>query len=43
MLGFFNQWVSAVGHADADTAQNYFFAMSLFFGKMMKDVSARSG
>jgi hypothetical protein len=29
VLGFFNQWVSAVGHADADTAQNYFFAMGL--------------
>jgi hypothetical protein len=28
-LGFFNQWVSAVGHADADTTQNYFFAMGL--------------
>jgi hypothetical protein len=29
VLGFFHQWVSAVGHADADTAQNYFFAMGL--------------
>ena len=29
VLGFFNQWVSTVGHADADTAQNYFFAMGL--------------
>ena len=29
VLGFFNQWVSAVGHADADTAQNYFFAIGL--------------
>jgi hypothetical protein len=29
VLGFFNQWVAAVGHADADTAQNYFFAMGL--------------
>jgi hypothetical protein len=29
VLGFFNQWVSAVGRADADTAQNYFFAMGL--------------
>src|SRR5215470_11004026 len=28
VLGFFNQWVAAVGHADADTAQNYFFAMA---------------
>jgi hypothetical protein len=27
VLGFFNQWVSAVGYADADTARNYFFAM----------------
>ena len=26
-LGFFNQWVAAVGHADANSAQNYFFAM----------------
>jgi hypothetical protein len=29
VLGFFNQWVAAVGHADADSAQNYFFAMGL--------------
>jgi hypothetical protein len=29
VLGFFNQWVGAVGHADADTAQNHFFAMGL--------------
>jgi hypothetical protein len=29
VLGFFNQWVSAVGEADADTTQNYFFAMGL--------------
>ena len=27
VLGFFNQWVAAVGHAEADAAQNYFFAM----------------
>jgi hypothetical protein len=27
VLGFFNQWVAAVGHADGDTARNYFFAM----------------
>jgi hypothetical protein len=27
VLGFFNQWVSAVGYADADTARSYFFAM----------------
>lgn len=27
VLGFFNQWVAAVGHADANSAQNYFFAM----------------
>jgi hypothetical protein len=27
VLGFFNQWVAAVGYADADTARNYFFAM----------------
>ena len=27
VLGIFNQWVAAVGHADADSAQNYFFAM----------------
>jgi hypothetical protein len=27
VLAFFNQWVAAVGHADADTARNYFFAM----------------
>jgi hypothetical protein len=29
VLGFFNQWVSAVGHVDADPTQNYFFAMGL--------------
>jgi hypothetical protein len=29
VLGFFNQWVSAVGRADADATQNYFFAMGL--------------
>jgi hypothetical protein len=29
VLGFFDQWVSAVGRADADKAQNYFFAMGL--------------
>jgi hypothetical protein len=29
VLGFFNQWVAAVGQADADTTQNYFFAMGL--------------
>jgi hypothetical protein len=27
VLAFFNQWVAAVGHADADSARNYFFAM----------------
>jgi hypothetical protein len=26
-LGFFNQWVAAVGRADADPSQSYFFAM----------------
>jgi hypothetical protein len=26
-LGFFDQWVAAVGQADADTSQSYFFAM----------------
>ena len=29
VLGFFNQWVLAVGHVDADPTQNYFFAMGL--------------
>src|SRR6516164_6979382 len=29
-LGFFNQWVSAVGRADADLTRNYFFALGLF-------------
>jgi hypothetical protein len=29
VLGFFNQWVAAVGQADADPVQNYFFAMGL--------------
>jgi hypothetical protein len=27
VLGFFNQWLAAVGHADADSGQNYFLAM----------------
>jgi hypothetical protein len=27
VLGFFSQWVAAVGHADADSAQSYFFAI----------------
>jgi hypothetical protein len=27
VLGFFNQWVAAVGHADADPARDYFFAI----------------
>jgi hypothetical protein len=27
VLGFFNQWVAAVGHADANTARNSFFAL----------------
>ena len=31
VLGFFNQWVAAVGHADADTARNYFFAMGAVY------------
>jgi hypothetical protein len=29
VLGFFHQWVTAVGNADADPARNYFFAMGL--------------
>ncbi len=29
VLGFFDQWVTAVGNADADPARNYFFAMGL--------------
>ena len=29
VLGFFDYWVSTVGHADADATQNYFFAMGL--------------
>jgi hypothetical protein len=27
VLAFFNQWVAAVGHADADSTGNYFFGM----------------
>jgi hypothetical protein len=27
VLAFFNQWVAAIGHADADSTRNYFFAM----------------
>ena len=29
VLGFFDQWVAAVGHADADLTQNYFFAIGI--------------
>jgi hypothetical protein len=29
VLAFFNQWVAAVGDADADKSRNYFFAMGL--------------
>ena len=29
VLAFFNQWVAAVGHADANSTQNYFFAMGI--------------
>jgi len=29
VLGFFDQWVTAVGSADADPSQSYFFAMGL--------------
>jgi len=29
-LGFFNEWVSAVGRADADRTRNHFFALGLF-------------
>ena len=29
-LGFFDQWVSAVGRADADRTRNYFFSLGLF-------------
>jgi hypothetical protein len=29
-LGFFDQWVAAVGQADADASQNYFLAIGLF-------------
>jgi hypothetical protein len=30
VLGFFNQWVAAVGDADADAARSYFFALGGF-------------
>jgi hypothetical protein len=30
VLGFFNQWVAAVGQADADPARDYFFAIGGF-------------
>src|SRR5262249_32535469 len=29
-LGFFNQWVAAVGHVDADPSREYFFAIGGF-------------
>jgi hypothetical protein len=32
VLGFFDQWVAAVGRADADTSRNYFFAMGTVGG-----------
>ena len=38
VLGFFNQWVAAVGHADANTEQRYFFAM----GAVGSDDGAKS-
>ena len=43
VFGFFNQWVSAVSRADADTGQNYFFAWVLWVGITMKEITARSG
>jgi hypothetical protein len=36
VLGFFNQWVAAVGEADADPSRNCFVAMGAFGGDLMK-------
>ncbi len=36
VLGFFNQWVAAVGEADADPSRNYFVAMGAFGGDVIK-------
>ena len=36
VLGFFNQWVAAVGEADADPSRNYFVAMGAFGGDLIK-------
>ena len=42
VLAFFNQWVVAVGHADADSTQNYFFAMGIVGWDDSKRRPARS-
>ena len=41
-LGFFNQWVAAVGHVDADPSREYFFAIGGFGGMTTKNPSAKS-
>ena len=36
VLGFFNQWVAAVGEADVDPSRNYFVAIGSFGGDVIK-------
>jgi hypothetical protein len=36
VLGFFNQWVAAVGEADVNPSRNYFVAMGSFGGDVIK-------
>src|ERR1700730_4700162 len=47
VLRFFDQWVAAVGHADADTAQNYFFAIGIVgwddSGKRPREILVTNG
>ena len=36
VLGFFNQWVAAVGESESDKTQNYFFAIGAFGGDVAR-------
>jgi len=40
VLGFFNQWVAAVGQADADPARDYFSPLAGLVGVTTESVSA---
>ena len=42
VLAFFNQWVAAVGHADADRRKTTFLQWGFLAGMTAKDVPARS-